>query len=125
MTTEDLMLDIGYGILVARIVHGFILGTILGVSISALLLGFSALWVSVKRYNPGAASFGAMLIGGALMLGFERLLEPAPNTVADAFEQMGHDIAALPVHTLALVLAALAVEGLAFAWHRYRHHEQQ
>lgn len=125
LTTDDLMLDIGYGILVAKIVHGFILGIMLGIAISSLALGCRAVWVSARHYIPGLAAIGAFLICGALMLGADQLLETAPTSVAGSFEKMAHDMAAIPVHVLILVIAALATEALTFVWHRSRHHEQQ
>ncbi|KXS54115.1 MAG: hypothetical protein AWU57_1506 [Marinobacter sp. T13-3] len=125
LTADDLMLDFGYGILMAKIIHGFILGIILGISISFVVLGFSGLWVSVRRYMPGAASVGTMFVSGAFMLGTETLLEPAPSSAADSFEQMAHDITAMPLQILMLVIVAFGIEALVLAWHRHQRHEQQ
>lgn len=115
ITTDDLMLDMGYRILILEIIAGVFNGAIAYVSASAGLLGFFLLiYRGLDIKYKGFAfmrGFSSVFVFYVCWIGIDVLLEKSPQTVAGIYKDIHAEIISIPI-TILTILVLGVILGL-------------
>lgn len=114
---EDLMLDVGYGILIASAIHGALTGFQIATAVTLAAIGGSSLWAATQSHRKGLGAYGVTFLSVAALLVYPLFQEPT-RFASLAFEETITRFVWFPLHVLVILLLAFLAELALQTWHR-------
>lgn len=118
LAADDLMLDMGTGLLWLLIALGAVTGVGVFTAITFLFCGIGLIVSSFKAYTPFAAAAGALFIQIGARFGSDLFLEDTSSSAAAMFQAMANDLNGLPLALAIIIALCLLTELAARLWHR-------
>lgn len=120
LAADDLMLDMGTGLLWLLIALGAVTGIGAFFVITFLFCGVGLIVASFKAYTPFAAALGALFIQLGARFGDDLFLDSSQTTAAAMFQTQANDLAGFPLAAAITISLSLLTELAASLWHRHK-----